>query len=84
VRAWPLFSSAAIVLTNVGRDFAVAMLSTSAACSLIAASKAGEKCSGRIFPKGGSPKGSRHGASSGFFAGLLAFAALAGIFLVAV
>ena len=35
----------------------------------MAASKAGRKCSGRISPKGGSPKGAVHSARSGFAAG---------------
>ena len=78
----PLFSSAAIVLANVGRALALATLSTSAACSLMAASNAGAKCSGPILSNGGISNGPRHAASNGFCPLLLAATFLVEAFFV--
>ena len=64
--AAPANSSASTVLAKLGAAGFAAMASTSALPAVMAASKAGFQCSGRIRSKRGAPNGRVDGCSKGF------------------
>jgi hypothetical protein len=70
----PLRSMAAMVFSKPGGAGSFAMRSTSARFSVMAASSAGPRCSGRARSNGGTPpNGPSQGASSGFAAVVVVF-----------
>ena len=75
VSASPAVSSASMVFAKVGSAASAAMAATSASWAANARAKAGRKCCGATWPKGGTPKGPDQSSNKGL--ALAAWAAAA-------